>query len=73
MGNDHCLDILPAKAVGVWAYLVTDGAQITVPPEADMVGDMADFRCVLRERGLPGMAQGLMVRRPIIVRRLWAK
>jgi FMN phosphatase YigB (HAD superfamily) len=55
VGNDPAYDIAPAKAAGMWAYLLVDGVAQGDGGGADAVGDMAQFLGALRERRLPGM------------------
>ncbi|MHB0875369.1 MAG: HAD family hydrolase [Anaerolineae bacterium] len=56
VGNDPAHDIAPAKAAGMWTYLVVDGAAAPEAHAADATGDMGTFLQLLRRRQLPGMA-----------------
>jgi len=55
VGDDQEYDIEPAKAAGLWTYLVAEPGE-GAKGEADDSGTMADFLAALRERRLPGMA-----------------
>lgn len=55
VGNDPTLDIAPAKAAGMWAYLLVDGAGATDCGGADAAGGMGAFLQALQARRLPGM------------------
>ncbi len=55
VGNDPMQDIAPAKAAGMWAYMVVDGTAAGDGHGADAAGDMEQFLRALRARRLPGM------------------